>query len=259
MEPSLPPPLTAPPPAPATSLWARLTNVFVVPGEVFTEVRDCRHSLGNWLAPVLISAVVGVVFVFVMFSQETLVHQIREMQEKAIQAKVDAGKIPPEQAKAIMETTERFMSPAFLKITGSIGAVVGTAGWLFGLALYVWLIGAKLFKGRFAFLKAVEVCGLSQMIGVLSAVVTGLLMVTMGHLHATPGPGLLVSNFDPTNKTHLMLAAINLMTFWQIAVLALGMAKLSGASFLKSALWLYVPWAVFKFGMILLGWGSQGF
>ena len=39
-------------PAPASSLAARLTNVFVSPGEVFEEVKVSPPTVSNWLVPV---------------------------------------------------------------------------------------------------------------------------------------------------------------------------------------------------------------
>ena len=52
------------PPAPATSLVARLLNVFAAPTEVFEEIKTSRSTTANWLVPALITAVVMAVFLF---------------------------------------------------------------------------------------------------------------------------------------------------------------------------------------------------
>ena len=105
--------------------------------------------------------------------------------------------------------------------------------------LIVWLVGAQFFKGHFPYMKAVEVVGLANMVGVLDVIVKTLLIVGLGNLYASAGPVLLVKEFDPQNPVHALLAAVNVMTFWLLAVRAIGLARLSGASFAKAAVWVF--------------------
>ena len=76
MEPT--PPVLSPPAAgpPSTSLGARLFNVFATPGDVFEEVRQSKPCVGNWLLPMFLSCVIGVISVLVIFSQEAIQHQV---------------------------------------------------------------------------------------------------------------------------------------------------------------------------------------
>jgi hypothetical protein len=80
-----------------------------------------------------------------------------------------------------------------------------------------------------------------------------LLAVIYANPAMTPGPVLFVSHYDPNNKVHMLLSALNVMTLWYIGVLALGMARLSRASFGKAAVWLYGLWygiwALFALGL----------
>lgn len=258
MEPETqPPPVEAPAP-PTTSLLSRLTNVFVAPGEVFDEVSASPHRTGNWLVPVLLSCLMGIVFSVVAFSQETIVHDLRAAQEKAVQDQVDAGKMSQAQADQAIQAMQRFMSPTVMMLFGSVASVFASFAWLFFLALCLWGVGLLVFKARFGYLKAAEVCGLAQMIGVLGALITMLLVLWKGNLQMTLGPALLIPEFDPSNKTHLLLAALNVMSLWEMAVLAIGLAKISGTSFLKSALWIFVPWVLFKLAVIFSGLGTRG-
>jgi hypothetical protein len=142
-----------------------------------------------------------------------------------------------------------------MKVWGSMGAVLGNVAWLFLISLGVWLIGTRLFKGTYTYAKAIEATGLAGMINVLGGIIAMLLTVITGNMLVSLGPALLISDFDPANKTHLSLSAFNLMTLWYLAVLALAVARLSGASFAKSAAWLFGVWAVVRFGWILLGVG----
>jgi hypothetical protein len=102
-------------------------------------------------------------------------------------------------------------------------------------------------------MKAVEVVGLANMIGVLDVIVRTLLIVGMGNLYAAPSLGLLVKDFDPQNPVHSLLAVVNVMTFWLLAVRAIGLARLSGASFAKAALWVFGIWAAYTGFLIGLG------
>ena len=119
--------------------------------------------------------------------------------------------------------------------------------------LIIWLVGAKLLKGNFPYMKAVEVVGLANMISVLDVIVKTLLIVGLGNLYAAPSLVLLVKEFDPQNTVHSLLAIVNVMTFWLLAVRAVGLARLSGASFAKAALWVFGIWAAYTGFFIGLG------
>jgi len=67
---------------------------------------------------------------------------------------------------------------------------------------------------------------------------------------------LLVKEFNPQNPVHMLLGLVNVMTFWLLAVRSIGLARLSGASMLKSALWVFGIWGAytgFFIGLALLG------
>jgi len=72
-----------------------------------------------------------------------------------------------------------------------------------------------------------------------------LLTVILGKLFATPSPALLVSHFDLQNKTHVLLAAVNVFNFWLVGVSACGLSCLTGAPFVKSLLIVGIYWLVF--------------
>ena len=256
MEPEQTPNPSVNPDMPPMSLGARLANVFAVPGDVFETVKAGSPSLANWLVPLLLSCLVGVVHTTLIFSQDVTLHQIQELQERSIQQKLE--KLPKADAEKTREMMERFLSPAFLKITGSVGAVAWASLSLLLTALFLWLVGTRMLKGFFTLKQAVEVCGLASMIGVLGSVVSTLLVMGMGNILLTPGPALLVSDFDVKNKLHLVLASMNVMTLWYLGVLTVGLARLSAASCKEAALWVFVPWAIYRASLILAGWGAGG-
>jgi len=254
---------TAPPhPAPeattpATSIGSRLLNVFAAPGEVFEEVKNSKPSTANWLVPTLIYVVVGVISAFVIFSQPTIIQQIHDQQEKAMDQQVKAGKLTQAQADQAMGAIDKFTGPGMMTVFGSVGAVVGSFIHIFWWAFILWLMGQWFLKIKFPFIKAVEIAGLATMILVLGAAVSVLLTVITGKLGATPSLALLVGQIDFKNKTHMLLAAANVFNFWQVVVAACGLARVTGAPFPKTLLLVGLYWLAFSLFFIVIGFGQM--
>ncbi len=232
-----------------------MLNVFATPGDVFEEVKAGKPSTANWLVPLLLSCLAAVIFVCVVFSQETILRPMREAQEKSVQKQIDAGRMSKEQGQQTIDAMEKFISPAFLKIAGSIGAVLSSFALLFLIALVIWLLGTKGLKGQFSYLQAVEMTSLAGMINVLGVMIAMLLAVAMGSLAMTPGPALLIHDFDPASRLHRLLGQLNITVLWYVGVLALGLAKLSGVSFARAAWWAFGIWAAIVALAVLPGWG----
>jgi hypothetical protein len=165
---------------------------------------------------------------------------------------VDSGKYTKQQADQIQAMSEKFMTPTFLRVMMILMFTFAQPAMLFFMALVIWLLGAKLFHGGFGYVKALEAVGISGMISIPATIVTMLLVVIYGNASMTPGPVLLVSHFDAFNKFHKILSmTFNLGGLWYIAVLAIGLSRLSGASFLKSACWGFGLWILSTAGPAL--------
>ena len=227
----------------------QLANVYAAPGEVFEQVKARTPSTANWLAPALILIFVSWLGAWLIFSQDSIKQQLREIQEQAIQKQVDKGRIPKEQAEAAQRVSEKYGSIG-ATVSAAVGPVFGAFASPFFWGLIVWLVGAKALKGNFTYMKAVEVTGLANMIGVLGSIITTPLILITGNLFASPSLMLLVGQFDPQNTFHSTLAVINIMTFWALAVKAIGLACLSGTTFGRAAMWLFGIWAVWTGLMI---------
>jgi hypothetical protein len=114
------------PVVPRMSLAARLTNVFVAPGEVFAEVKDSPPTPANWVAPMIIAMVAGIIYTMVVFSQPAVIQGMKEAREKQMQQQVAAGKMTQKQADAATEMAEKFMTPMVMKMVG-VAACPGTS------------------------------------------------------------------------------------------------------------------------------------
>jgi len=244
-EPQLPsePQPEAPQP-PSMSLWSRLFNVFATPGDVFQEVKDAKVSTANWLVPSLILIVVSWVSSVLIFSQPSINHQLSEITEQAIQKQVERSKMSEQQAEQA-----RAMGEKWAGISAKIGAALTPviAGFVtpFFWGLIVWGVGVGLLKAKFPYMKAVEVVGLANMINVLEIILRTLLIVGLGNLYASTSLVLLVKQFDPQNTVHSLLALVNVMTFWLLAVRGIGLARLSGVSFAKAVAWVFGVWVAY--------------
>jgi hypothetical protein len=235
------------PPPPATSLAARLLNVFAIPGEVFAGVKASRPSIGNWLVPALLSALVGVFTAILVVSQPSIqkqMHEMVEQQAKALDQQVKAGKVKQAEADSAMGVVRAFTAPATLKVLGSIAAAAIGVARVFWWAFVLWLLSRLVLKMPIGYLKTLEVAGLSLMISVLGGVVLLLLIVNLPKLFATPGLALVVTDFDASRKSPLLLGAANVFSFWLVGVLSAGLARLAAVPFLRAAWFVFAAWII---------------
>jgi Yip1 domain len=247
--PALPPEPTAPPPV-ATSLVARLMNVFAMPGEVFDEIKAAPSSAANWLVPVFLNCIVGAVAVVILMSQPAILQGIREKQDAQFQKMVQQGKMSQADADKAMAMTEKFTGPTMMKITGVIGSVVVSFMAFFWWTTVLWLLGRWFLRVDFGYIKTMEAAGLASMIGVLGVIVTLLLQVNFSNLTSSPSLGMLVSDFDPKKVSHLALGAVNFFAIWRVIVQSIALARLAGVPFQRSAFVMFPFWLLCQAAMV---------
>ena len=122
MEPTSPTPER--PTVPETSLWTRLFNVFAAPGDVFAEVKAAPPRAANWLVPTTLFLLVGILSMVLAFRNPEIFQQVREAQARALDQKVQAGKITQAKADEATKVLEKILTP-------SVMAAVGSVTWLF--------------------------------------------------------------------------------------------------------------------------------
>ncbi len=251
METALPP--LSPDLPPSSSLFGRMANVFAAPGEVFQEVKAGPPSTANWLAPALILILAGWLGGWLVLSQESVKQQLSDLTTKAIDRQIEKGKIPKEQAEAARQAGQKYGGIG-VKISMVATPVLAAFFTPFWWGLILWLVGNQALKGAFGYMKAVEVAGLANMIGLLDAVVKTLLIIALGNVFAAPSPALFLKDFDPQNTGHALLGALSVMTLWLLAVRSVGLARLSGASFGQAAAWVFGLWALLT--GLMIGFGA---
>ncbi|HEX4119545.1 MAG TPA: YIP1 family protein [Verrucomicrobiae bacterium] len=248
--PAIPPP-DASTPEPS-SLTDRLANVIIAPGEVFEEVRRAPVRASNWLVPLLVVCAISIVFIFVAFSQPPVLRAMDEQRAGAFQKKVAAGKMTQAQADQIAAATEKFVTPTFLKIAGSGGAVLSSTALLFLIAL-VFKLALKWFAdSSVSYMKTVETCGLAMVILVPQIIIRIWLVLWKQNLLVTVGPTLFLANPNPANKVHLFLAIFDIVDIWWLSILSFGLSKVANVRFRTAAFLVFALWYGFRIIAVLL-------
>ena len=229
-------------------------NIFAAPGDVFAEVKEAKPSTANWLVPVLLFVVVGIISVFIVFSQEAIVQQIREQQNKAIEDQVAAGKMPRAQADQAEAMMEKFAGATVMKITGSFFVVVLAFVRVFWWAFVLWLLAKWFLNADIPYQKGMEVAGLAMMISILGSLVTTLLSVMMGKALTGVNPTLLLANDNPTSLLHMCLGALDVFDLWIAFVLATGLTRLTAAPCSKAFSVTFGYWLAMDCLLVFGGW-----
>jgi len=215
--------------------------VFATPGEVFDHVRVASASPMNWIVPILLFIAINWVGAWLMFSQPSLQQQFNELIDKTVQDRIDHGLIKEADAESARQAGQigvkitTFAAPVFVALTQP-----------FWWGLIIWTLGTKFLKGNFGYMKAVEVCGLAGMIAVLEVVIRTLLVVGFSNPFASASLAVLLKNPDPTTPLFYLLGIINVLTFWELGVRAVGLSRLAGVSSTKASIWVFGVWVLFQ-------------
>jgi hypothetical protein len=222
-------------PTARTSVREKMLNLFATPGDVFEQVFSEPPNLASWLLPTLL----------VCLTQVLLLHALapKEQTEEVIRQILVAGTISAAGAQKLAGSWRLISS-----LTICLCAFSGT----FWSAFVLWFMGRIFLKTRFSFLKALEVAGLSGGILVLGAIVTVLLLGLSDDPAVRPALSLLAPKSVSGARLRAVLDSMNLFHLWAATLLALGLCKLSRASFRESAFWVFGYWLLARLAIILL-------
>ena len=241
-------------PPPASSLLSRLLNIFAIPSALFEEMSKSRHSTGNWFLPTILCCAVMTMWACAALAMPAVQKKLSERHDqviKAIETTVVDGKQTRAEADASIKTINTIMQPPVMRVLAAGGGIAGVILRVFGWALVLWLIARRFLQFPLPYLKALEVVGLSSMIVLLDVVVRLALVVD---LHP-PGGGIAVSDLDlgsSFNLTHLLM---NGLRFWLMALMATGLARLTGAVWFRAALPVFICGMMFDLLSALFGFG----
>jgi hypothetical protein len=239
-------------PSEPSSLADRLTNVIAAPGEVFEEIKNAPVRASNWLVPLTLACIATVVYICLAFSQPAILQGLQEQRENAMQKKVAAGKLTQAQADQAAAITERFLTPSIMKIFGAGAAILGSVAGLFLMGVGIWLGLKCCTEARLDYMKVVEICGLALVIDVPQKILRIALVSWKANLLATASPTLFLANPSTTNRAHVFLSMIDVVDFWWLAVLSLGVSKVASIRYRTAAFITFGVWYGFRIVAALL-------
>jgi uncharacterized membrane protein len=179
-------------------------------------------------------------------SQPGVLRGIEDGREKAMQKQVNARKLTQAQADQASAMAERFMTPTVMKIFGAGGAIGASVGGLFLMALAIWLALKVCTEARLDYMKVVEVCGLALVIDIPQKIIRTWLVTWKENMFVTVSPTLFVANPDMHDKTDLFLSMFDLIDFWWLAVLSLGVSKVASLRYRIAAFITFGVWYGFR-------------
>jgi hypothetical protein len=240
------------PPTSAT-LGDRMMNVFVSPGEAFTGLAEAPSKTALWLIPFLIFIILGIGVTYLFYANETLRDQIVETQRMAMGEAVKDGKMTQAQADRAIEGMENVGLGLFM-VFGSVPMMFFVAGYFFCGTLFLWLTSKVVLKSSVGYVKHLELYGIASWIGILGFVVSVLMMVGMESMYASPSAALAVlSDYNPIDRTHKLLSALNVFSIWQTAAIGIGLSMFSGKPTGTGIAVAFVLWVIWLAVAIPLG------
>ncbi len=234
--------------------FSQVTDVITSPEELFTELRPLPSSAGTGFAIVCITVIFAILANCTLFVAKGAVEDVIRQQQRAMEHAVEKGKMTAAEASRAVEQM-RGVSPVVFVAFGAVAATVFIFLASLGWALVVFLAGKILGGAPVTFGKAYEITGLAFVIGIVSTIVASGLILLRDAI-AQPSAALFVDDFDPGNKLHNLLQALNPFSIWFVAVLAIGLACSSGIPIRKAVIAFLVFWAVKAAIFISIGYGQ---
>ncbi len=243
------------PPQSRPSFGSQLTDTITAPADLFTELRPLPASAGTGFAVVCLVVILAILGNFTLLVSKGALEDVFRRQQKAMEQSVEQGKMTAAQASRGMEQM-RGMSPVIFVGIGAVAATVFTLVGSVFWALVVFLAGKFLGGRPISFAKSYEISGLAFVILLVGGLVTTGLILLRDSL-STPSGALFVEDFDPGNKVHILLQALNPFSIWFVAVLGVGFACSSGVPIRKALSVFLGFWVVSRVILVLSGMGAM--
>ena len=211
---------------PAIGIAGRMIRTLTAPGQTFASVRD-QSTWRDWLTPTLVVAVAGLVTGIL-----------------ALPATMEAGSEMLQERYEEMTEAERAMAEQMQKAASAMAlAAVPVVSflWLFIVGGVVLLVANSILGGEANYGQMLAVTAYASLVKVVQAIVpfvlkTGTLLVI--------GPGLFLSEETLATFAGRVLAGVDLFTFWQVLLMAVGTGVMSGRPTRDALVPLLILWAV---------------
>lgn len=223
----------------------RFINLYFNPSKTF-------HSLSlkpDWLTPLIVSMIL-------MMTASILLKDIiqKEQISAARTAIMKSDKVPNDKKEQIIEQQEVMMKK-FWSVGIAVFVIVLVIMFFLG-GLAVWTGGNIVLGKGPSYLTVLSVFGYSGLVDVVSSLIKFPLMAYRETMRIDSGLGILVSREETRSVLYTFLSSFDLFTFWQLALLSIGVSIVYKTSVRKGALLviiLWIMWVLLKTGFAALG------
>ena len=223
----------------ATGIAGRMIRTLTSPGRTFASVRD-QSTWRDWLTPTLVVVVAGLVagiltLPAVMDAGSEMMQELEEMSAEE---------------RAVMEQL-REAAPAVALLWIPIASFL----WLFIVGGVMLLVANPILGGEANYGQMLAVTAYASLVKVVQAVVTVPFTMKTGTVLVI-SPGLFLSEELIATFAGRVLAGVDLFTFWQVLLMAVGTGVMAGRSTREALVPLLILWAVVI--VVQAGLGSLG-
>lgn len=246
---SVPPPAVEP-----LSITDKFIGILTEPAPTYENVRAAGARTTDWLIPVLVTAAILAVSMFIRFSNPEFVTKMQEQQVKAMMEKVNSGDMTQEKADEMVEAMGSKQARDIMKFFGPISALVGFVIIFFVLTFLYWLAVRFGLKGDASFALVLSAVGLSTYISGLDQLVSLLLSFVSDKPFVNLSPALFF-DFDIASTASRLLMMLDPFLIWATYVLGIGFEKVANISRMKGMIGAFGIWILFSLLGLLLGFG----
>ncbi|NUM79205.1 YIP1 family protein [bacterium] len=236
---------TAPTPPAEMNVFSRIVNVFLSPSETFNYLM----TKPDWITPVI------VMIILFLGSGILLKDIIQAEQIKAMRVQImKSDRVPDNQKEQVIEQQTQMMK-SFWAVGYVIGLVAILIMYFIG-AVFLMVGGNNVLGGKATYIQVLSIFGYSLMIDILATLVKVPIMFVNSTMRVDTGLGLFAAADQTRSALYAFLSKFDLFTFWQLAVLVIGISMLFKFSKGKSAglvFGLWLVWVLLGTGLTALG------
>lgn len=221
-------------------LCGRMVRVFTAPERTFEAVAR-RTSWTDWFVPVLVVVLVA------MLAALLTMPAIQATQQEMLQERMK--NMTPEQREA----TARMGAGSMAVISTMIGVPVGSFAVLFIVAGVLLLVARYGLGGAVTYAQMLAVWGYSSLVGLVAIAVRTPLVMAKGTMMVFTGPGVFLPDTALQTFGGRFVAGLDLFVFWQLFVVAVGLATLTRSTTRRALIPLLALWLLWLAGSAALG------
>ncbi len=214
----------------------KITGIFTEPTELFGSLAGKRQKHSDWVLPVLIYAILSIIFLAVILNAPSLKNEMMEKQlgqtEKALQEQVEKENLTQEQADKRLEMTYRaFNKGNLLMIRYGVSIIIFTFLVVLIASGFFFLIFRPILKGIGRFPDALVAYGMPYYILAINVIISLILSLASNSLMETNVADL--AGIEKSAFGGFILSKINpfyIWFFWAVGIAYGKLFKMKNAS-----------------------------